>query len=162
MGQTRMQQRAQAYQIVNNDLYKVSVLGPILCCIRKEEAQQILLEVHAGVCRGHIGARALATNVLWQGFYWPVTINDAPKLVSTYEACERLSRKMKAPAQPVQLIALSWPLQKWGIDIVEKLTPAQGNYTFTVIVVKYFTKWIEAKPLTNVRFATIKIFFGRT
>jgi ribonuclease HI len=62
--QIRMQQRAQAYQIVGNDLYKVSVSGPLLHCISKEEGHQILTEVHAGVCRGHIGARALAAKVL--------------------------------------------------------------------------------------------------
>jgi hypothetical protein len=39
------------------------------------------------------------------------------------------------------------------------LTPAQGNYTFIVIAVEYFTKWIEAKPLTNVSFDTIKKFY---
>jgi hypothetical protein len=42
---------------------------------------------------------------------------------------------------------------------VGKLTPAQGNYTFAVIAVEYFTKWIEAKPLTNVSSITIKRFF---
>jgi hypothetical protein len=86
-------------------------------------------------------------------------IDDVAKLVSTCEACQRFSRKMKALVQPVQLIAPSWPLQRWGIDIVGKLTPVQGNYTFTVIAVEYFMKWIEAKPLTNVSFATIKMFF---
>jgi IS30 family transposase len=59
----------------------------------------------------------------------------------------------------VQLIAPSWPLQRWGIDIVGKLTPAQRNYTFAVIAVEYFTKWIEAKSLTNVSSATIKKIF---
>jgi hypothetical protein len=65
----------------------------------------------------------------------------------------------EGPGQLVQLIAPSWHLQRWSIDIVGKLTPTQGNYTFTVITVKYFTKWIEAKPLTNVSSATIKKFF---
>jgi hypothetical protein len=55
----------------------------------------------------------------------------------------------------VHLIAPSWPLQRWGIDIVGILTLAQGNYTFAVITVEYFTKWIEAKPLTNVPRAPI-------
>jgi hypothetical protein len=35
----------------------------------------------------------------------------------------------------------------------------QGNYTFAVVAVEYFMKWIEAKPLTNVSSATIKKFF---
>jgi hypothetical protein len=38
------------------------------------------------------------------------------------------------------------------------LKPAQGNYTFVVVVVEYFTKWIEAKPLTNVSSTSIKKF----
>jgi hypothetical protein len=81
------------------------------------------------------------------------------KLVSTCEAYQKFSWKMKAPAQPVQLIATSWLLQRWGIDIVSKLTPAQGNYTFTVVAVEYFTKWVEAKTLTNVSSSLIKKFF---
>jgi hypothetical protein len=157
--QIRMQQRARAYQTMDNDLYKILVSGPLLRYVSKEEGQQILLEVHVGVCGGHIGARALATKVLWQGFYWPAMIYDVVKLVSTCEACQRFSNKTKAPAQPVQLIAPSWPLQRWGIDIVGKFTLAQGNYTFTVIAVEYFTKWVEEKLLTNVSSATIKQFF---
>jgi hypothetical protein len=85
--QIRMQQRARAYQIVDNDLYKISVTGPLLCCVSKE-VHQILLEVHGGVYGGHIGARALAVKVLWQGFYWPAMIDDATKLVSSCEACQ--------------------------------------------------------------------------
>jgi hypothetical protein len=154
-----MQQRAQSYQIINNDLYKISVSGPLLRCVSKDEGQQILSEVHVGVCGGHIGARALAAKILWQGFYWPAVINDAAKLVSTCQTCQKFSCKTKAPAQPMQLIAPSWPLQRWGIDIVGKLTPAQGNYTFAAVAIEYFTKWIEAKPLTNVGSASIKKFF---
>jgi hypothetical protein len=81
-------------------------------------------------------------------------IDDAAKLVTTCEACQKFSHRYKAPAQPSQLIAPSWPLQWWGIDIVGKLTPAQGNYTFAIVVVEYFTKWVEAKPVTNITSAT--------
>jgi hypothetical protein len=66
--QIRMQQRTRAYQIVGNDLYKVSVSSPSFN-VSKEEGQQILTEVHAGVCVGNIRARALAAKVLPQGFY---------------------------------------------------------------------------------------------
>jgi hypothetical protein len=62
--QLRMQQRARAYQIVGNDLYNVSISGPLLRCVSKEEGHQILMKVHVGVCRGHIRARALAAKVL--------------------------------------------------------------------------------------------------
>jgi hypothetical protein len=52
-----------------------------------------------------------------------------------------------------------WPLQQWGIDIIGKLTPTQGNYIFAVVAMEYFKKWIEAKLLTNVSSASIKKFF---
>jgi hypothetical protein len=56
------------------------------------------------------------------------------------------------------LIAASWPLQQWGIDIIGKLTLAQGNYTFAIVTVEYVTKWVEAKPITNITSATIQKF----
>jgi ribonuclease HI len=157
--QIRLQQRAKDYHIVENELYKTSISGPLLCCINKTEGQEILQDVHAGIYGGHIGARALAAKVLRQGFYWSTIIDDVAKLVSTCEACQKISHRCKAPAQPSQLIAPSWPLQRWGIDIVGKLTPAQGNYTFAIVTVEYFTKWVEAKPVTNITSATIQKFF---
>jgi hypothetical protein len=86
-------------------------------------------------------------------------INDAAKLVFMCEAYKTFTHRSKAPAHPLQLIAPLWPLQPWGIDIIGKLTPAQGNYTFVVVAVKYLTKWVKAKPITNVSFATIRMFF---
>jgi hypothetical protein len=103
----RMQQRAQSYLIVNNDLYKISTSGPLLRCVSKDEGQRILSEIHVGVCTHHIDARALAAKVLRQGFYWAIVIDDAAKLVSTYGACQKFSHKTKAPAQLAQLIAPS-------------------------------------------------------
>jgi hypothetical protein len=93
-----MQQRARSYQIVSNDLYKISVSSPLLRCVSKDEGQQILPEIHAGVYGDHIGARALAAKILLQGFYWPAVIYDTAKLVSTCQACQKFSRKTKAPA----------------------------------------------------------------
>jgi hypothetical protein len=62
--QIRVQQRARAYQIIGNNLYKASISGPLLRCLSKGEGQEILSEVHAEICNGHIGARVLAAKVL--------------------------------------------------------------------------------------------------
>jgi hypothetical protein len=50
------------------------------------------------------------------------------------------------------------PAAMGHIDIVSKLTPIQGNYT-SIIAGEYFTKWVEAKPVTNITSATIQKFF---
>jgi hypothetical protein len=59
----------------------------------------------------------------------------------------------------LQLITSSWPLQRWGIDIVDTLTLAWGNYTVVVVAIEYFTKWVKVKPVTNVSSTTSKKFF---
>ena len=52
----------------------------------------------------------------------------------------------------------TWPLTRWGIDIIGKLPLAQGNYQYVVVAVEYFTKWIEAKPVANMSSFTMKKF----
>jgi hypothetical protein len=56
-------------------------------------------------------------------------------------------------------ITPSWLLQRWGINIMGPLTTTQGNYKYAVVVVEYFTKWIEVKPLINIAVAGLKRFF---
>jgi hypothetical protein len=102
------------------------------------------------MCGGHIGARALAAKVFQQGFYWPSIIDDTSNLVTTCQPCQMFSPNTQAPSQRTQLITPSWPLQRWGIDIVGPLTIAQGIYKYAVVVVGYFTKWIDLKPLANI------------
>jgi hypothetical protein len=127
--------------------------------LSRDEGKELLTLMHSGVCRGHIGARALAAKVFRQGFYWPSIIDEASKLATTCPACQKFSSNTQAPWQLTQLITPSWPLQRWGIDIVGPLTTAQGNHIYAVVAVKYFTKWIEAKRLVNIVAAELKRFF---
>jgi hypothetical protein len=63
---------------------------------------------------------------------------------------------------PVHLIPPSWPLQRWEMDLVGPLTIAQGNCRFVAVAVDYFTKWVEAKPLANIKAPTFRSSSGRT
>jgi hypothetical protein len=153
-----MQQRAMAYQVIGNDLYETSIMGPLLHCLNKVEGKELLAEIHSGVCWGNIGSIALSAKVFMQGFYWPSIIDDASMVVGTYKAYIKISPNSRAPSQPSQLITPSWPLQIYGIDIVGPLIVIQGNYKYTVVTVEYFTKWIEVKPLVNIATVVFKRF----
>jgi hypothetical protein len=48
----RMPQRAKAYQIIGNTLYKTSVTGPLLRYLSKAEGRELLAEIHASICGG--------------------------------------------------------------------------------------------------------------
>jgi hypothetical protein len=45
------------------------------------------------------------------------------------------------------------------MDLVGPLLTAQGNCKFAAVAVDYFTKWVEAKALANIRTPTIQKFF---
>jgi hypothetical protein len=50
-------------------------------------------------------------------------------------------------------------LQRWGLDLLGPLPPAQGNLRYVVVAVEYFSKWIEAKPLATITSITVQKFF---
>ncbi|KAM6543314.1 hypothetical protein CsatB_007761 [Cannabis sativa] len=43
-----------------------------------------------------------------------------------------------------------WPFAIWGIDLVRSLPTGKGGVKYTIIVVDYLTKWVEAKPMNIV------------
>jgi hypothetical protein len=57
------------------------------------------------------------------------------------------------------LIQPTWLLQRWGLDLLGPLPPAQGNLKYVVVAVEYFSKWIEAKPLATMTSVTVQKFF---
>jgi hypothetical protein len=59
----------------------------------------------------------------------------------------------------MQLIQPTWPLQRWGLDLLGPLPPAQDNLKYAVVAVEYFSKWTEAKPLATITSATVQKFF---
>jgi transposase InsO family protein len=45
------------------------------------------------------------------------------------------------------------------LDLLGPLPPAQGNLKYVVVVVEYFSKWIEAKHLATITSTTVQKFF---
>jgi hypothetical protein len=97
---TRMQQRAKEYQIIEEELYKTSVIGPLLCCLSIDEGKELLTQIYAGVCGGHIGARALTAKLFRQGFYWPSIIDDGVKLVKSSHQIFKLRHNPLSSSHP--------------------------------------------------------------
>jgi hypothetical protein len=128
------------YTVVNGELYKSGVTEPCLQCITSEKGLELLKEIHSGFCGAHIGTRALAGKAIKQGFYWPTINIDAKTLVRQCEACQKTANQQNLPSMSVHLIPPSWPLQRWGMDLVGPLPTAQGNWWFAVVAVDYFTK----------------------
>ena len=73
----RMFQRARSYTLSGGELYKSGVVAPWLKCITTAEGQELLKEIHSGLCGSHIGIRPLVAKAFRQGFFWPSALKDA-------------------------------------------------------------------------------------
>jgi ribonuclease HI len=155
----RLKHQSRDFALVGGQLYKKGISQPMLKCVTETEGIQILREVHSGTCGSHSGPRALAAKVIRQGFYWPAIICTANRVTRSCEACQKFSPRLSNPSQFTKLIAHTWPLQRWGLDIVGPLLTAQGNLKFTFVAVEYFTKWIEARAVSTITSKTAQKFF---
>ena len=57
----------------------------------------------------------------------------------------------------LQTIPIIWPFTVWGLDMVGPLK--KGPSGFTHLAVDKFTKWLEVKPITNIRSEEVVKFF---
>jgi ribonuclease HI len=64
----RMEARTRPYVIIEGESYKHGVCSPLLKCLSRNEGQELMKEIHAGLCGAHIGARPLLEKVFRQGF----------------------------------------------------------------------------------------------
>jgi hypothetical protein len=100
----RMQDRTRPYMIIEGELLKQGVCSPLLKCLSRAEGQEIMKEIHTGVCRAHIGSWPLLGKVFRQGFYWPKAASDAADLVQKCENCQKCARDKKQHSSLTQLI----------------------------------------------------------
>jgi hypothetical protein len=148
----RMEARTRPYVIIEGELYKHRVCSPLL---KWAEGIELMKEIYAGLCGSHIGSRPLLGKVFRQGFYWPKAASDAIELVQKCENCQKCARDQKQPSSLTHLIQPTWPLQRWGLNLLGPLPPAQGNLRYVVVAVEYFSKWIEAKTLATITSVTV-------
>jgi hypothetical protein len=156
----RMEARTRPYVIIEGELYKHGVCSPLLKCLSRTEGIELMKEIHAGLCGSHIGSRPLLEKVFRQGVYWPKASSDATDVVQKCENCQKCARDQKQPSSITQLIQPTWPLQRWGLDLLGPLPPGQGNLKYVVVAVEYFSKWIEAKPLATITSVTAHYLEG--
>ena len=127
-------------------------------CIPSVTGKQLLDEIHAGQCGIHAASRTLVGKVFRSGFYWPTAKSDAAELVQRCEDCQYLSKQQHLPAQQLQTIPITWTFACWGLDMIGPFKKAQGVYTYVLVAIDKFTKWIEYKPIASLTLAKVVEF----
>jgi len=104
---TRLKRRACSFTLVEGILYKRGFITPLIKFLGPNETQEVLANVHDGICGQHLGAKALAKKVLRAGYYWPTMWKDAQDYVNLCDKCQRHGDMHLAP--PVELTSLVSP-----------------------------------------------------
>ena len=65
------------------------------------------------------------------------------------------------PGRVLNPLSSPWPFAQWGLDIVGPFPKAAGNKRYLLVGTDYFTKWVKAEPLANIRDADAKKFIWR-
>jgi hypothetical protein len=150
---------AKSFTLVDGELYKHAASGVLQRCIPIPQGRELLRDIHANVCGHHVAPRTLVGNSFCQGFYCPTAVVDASEIVRTCEGCQFYTRKTNLPAHSLQTIPVTSPFAVWGLDIVGPLRKAPGGYTYLLVTIDKFSKWVEVRPITNLRAEQAVTFF---
>jgi hypothetical protein len=155
----RIARMAKSFTLVDGELYKRASSGILQRCVPIPQGRELLRGIHAGVCGHHVAPRTLVGNAFRQGFYWPTAVADASEIVRTCEGCQFYARKSNLPAHVLQTIPITWPFAVWELDIVGPLRKVPGGYTHLLVAIDKFSKWVEVRPIRNLRAEQAVTFF---
>ncbi|RDX93796.1 hypothetical protein CR513_23884, partial [Mucuna pruriens] len=127
----------------------------------KEKSTYIIQVVHESVCGTLIGDHALASKIFRASYYWPTLKHDCIEYVRKCDKCQRFAEACKALPKRLHLVISPWPFYNWGVDILGPFPMAPEQIKFFIVVVDYFTKWVEAESVTTIFVERIKRSFGR-
>nr|KYP72882.1 Gypsy retrotransposon integrase-like protein 1 [Cajanus cajan] len=157
----KIRTQAARYSVVARELYRRGFSTPLLKCIDQQQAEYVIREVHDGICGSHSGGRTLATKILRAGYYWPTLKTDCADYVKKCIQCQKHVNLIHASATELHSISSPWSFALWGVDILGLFPLAKGQCKFLIVAVDYFTKWIEAEPLTSITAVNVQKFMWK-
>ena len=86
--------------------------------------------------------------------YWPGMWNDVKQFIQKCVICQSLKANNQKPAGKLQQSTVRDPNEMRGIDLMGPLPRSSERNEYLLVVVDYFTRWVEFTPL---RTATAKI-----
>ena len=100
--------------------------------------------------------------MLKQGYYWLTMKSNCKEFARKCDKFQHFSPVSKAHLEELTTMINPWPFIGWGIDLIGQLSKGRGEAQYVVVVVDYFTKWVEAEALTSITPMNIKNFVYKT
>jgi hypothetical protein len=143
------------YVIIGDFLFRRSVNGILLCCVKKEEAQKLLQETHGSSnsvihIGGHFSAKTITLKIIRKGYYCPSIFRNSYVFSRSCEKCQKFAGKERLSSMSLQPVLLEFPFSKWGLDFIGPINPPSlVGQVFILTATYYFTKCVEVVPLKH-------------
>ena len=159
----QLQRRLPSYVYKAGVLYRRSHGQEILLrCVNRAEADQVLQEVHHGVCGGHQSGPKMYHSIRLAGYYWPSIMEDCLRIAKSCHGCQIHGDFKHQPPVPLHPTVPSWPFDAWGIDVIGPIDPpSSGGHRFILAATDYFSKWAKAVSLREVKSDNVINFLER-
>ena len=93
--------------ICGKTLYRRLADGMLLLCLDRASVNQVMREVHAGVCGPHMGGHMLARKIMKTGYFWLTMETNCCQFVQRCPECQIHGDLIHVP--PSELHALTSP-----------------------------------------------------
>ncbi|CAM4822352.1 unnamed protein product [Rotaria magnacalcarata] len=145
--------------LVNGLLYKIKtsnihynqrIIGKKHSVIIPKTMQNKLLEwAHDHPTTGHGGQQKTLFR-LTTTIYWESMRKDVFNYISACQLCQQFKYNNAPTASPMQLHSVNEPWHTIGMDIMGPLPTTARQKRFLLVIMDYFTRWIELFPLNSI------------
>ncbi|CAF1393237.1 unnamed protein product, partial [Rotaria sp. Silwood1] len=130
----------------SKNIYQRSVGLPHLLVIPKTMQQELLSWTHDHPTVGHSG-REKTLYRLSSRVYWDTMRKDVTQYIQSCQSCQKFKYSNQIMNSPLQMHIVREPWHTIGVDIMGPFSITQRQKQYLLVVVDYFTRWVELFPL---------------
>ncbi|GJT98730.1 reverse transcriptase domain-containing protein [Tanacetum coccineum] len=149
-------------QVLVEELKEKSVNESEVLAVVEEEGDSWITPIHEYLTDETLPAERKKARAIKRAkdceYTGPTMHEDARALIRACQECQVHKPVPRNPQEKLNLITSPWPFYKWGIDIAGPFPEGPRKVKFLIVVVDYFTKWIEAKPIATITGNQVKKF----
>jgi len=144
-------------EVICKRSYDAKTPDEIMILVPKAMRPMILKEYHDEL--GHVGTKR-TTSQIQKRFFWHGLSRDVEDWIGSCESCSRRSRPIgRGVGAPLQVTWSGYPLERIAMDLIPGLPETANGNRHILVIVDYFTKWVEAYPLRKMDAGTIASVF---
>jgi hypothetical protein len=133
------------YEFKNGKLY-IEKDGKKLRTLQEFEKEPLMWIMHDHPISAHFASKTMYEKIK-ERYYWKGMKKDIEEYVKTCDDCQR--RNKPIGKNELHSIRIKEPWYQIGIDIVGPLPRTARGKKYIVVAMDYFTKWPEARALTE-------------